>query len=217
MIRPDAIDCVLLDMDGTLLDKYFDDYFWEHLVPERYAEKHKVSFGRAKETLMALYRAHENTLNWTDIDFWSRELHLDIPALKEQIRHLIDIHPHVDDYLAFLQRHRKKVYMVTNAHYKVLEIKLRKIPIGRHFDRCFTSGEIGCPKEWPEFWQRLEKRIHFDKERTLLIDDTVAILRTARAYGIRHLLHKVCASSRKTEAGSDEFTPLCHFKDLITD
>ena len=40
-IRPafgwDAIDCVLLDMDGTLLDKYFDDYFWEHYVPEVYA------------------------------------------------------------------------------------------------------------------------------------------------------------------------------------
>jgi len=30
------IKYVLLDMDGTLLDKYFDDYFWEHLLPERY-------------------------------------------------------------------------------------------------------------------------------------------------------------------------------------
>ena len=29
------IKYVLLDMDGTLLDKYFDDYFWEHLVPEK--------------------------------------------------------------------------------------------------------------------------------------------------------------------------------------
>jgi len=33
------IKFVLLDMDGTLLDRYFDDYFWEHLVPEKYAEK----------------------------------------------------------------------------------------------------------------------------------------------------------------------------------
>jgi FMN phosphatase YigB (HAD superfamily) len=31
----DEIKYVLLDMDGTLLDKYFDDYFWEHLLPER--------------------------------------------------------------------------------------------------------------------------------------------------------------------------------------
>ncbi|MEH1723364.1 hypothetical protein V7F62_11015, partial [Salmonella enterica subsp. enterica serovar Enteritidis] len=29
--RPDA---VLLDMDGTLLDLAFDNYFWQKLVPE---------------------------------------------------------------------------------------------------------------------------------------------------------------------------------------
>ncbi len=79
------IDCILLDMDGTLLDKYFDDYFWEHLVPEKYAEKHGVTFGNAKKILFSLYKSHEGTLNWTDIDLWSKDLHLDIPALKEQI------------------------------------------------------------------------------------------------------------------------------------
>ena len=33
------ITWVLLDMDGTLLDKHFDDYFWETLVPEEYARR----------------------------------------------------------------------------------------------------------------------------------------------------------------------------------
>jgi putative hydrolase of the HAD superfamily len=94
-----GIDCLLLDLDGTLLDKYFDDYFWEHLVPEKYADKHKITFGRAKEELLARYKSHEETLNWTDIDFWSRELHLDILALKEQIRHIIEVHPHVENFL----------------------------------------------------------------------------------------------------------------------
>lgn len=215
MIRLDDIDYVLLDMDGTLLDKYFDDFFWEHLVPERYAEKHDVSFGRAKEVLMALYRAHEKTLNWTDIDFWSAELDLDIPALKEQIRHLIDIYPDVEDYLAMLRNHGKRVYLVTNAHYKVLDIKMKKIPIGHYFDRCITSGELGYPKEWPEFWIKLEQDIRFNKERTLLIDDTVAVLRTAHEYGIRHLLHKVCANSKIPAAEPEEFPVLCHFSDLI--
>jgi FMN phosphatase YigB (HAD superfamily) len=53
----DEIKYVLLDMDGTLLDKYFDDYFWEHLLPEKYAEKERISFGRAKEELLAKYHA----------------------------------------------------------------------------------------------------------------------------------------------------------------
>ncbi len=33
------ITWVLLDMDGTLLDKHFDDYFWETLVPQEYARR----------------------------------------------------------------------------------------------------------------------------------------------------------------------------------
>jgi putative hydrolase of the HAD superfamily len=215
MIQLSNIDCVLLDMDGTLLDKYFDDFFWEHLVPERYAERHNMSFDRAKKTLMNLYRVHENTLNWTDIDFWSAQLDLDIPALKEQIYHLIDMHPDVEEYLAMLRKHDKRVYLVTNAHYKVLDLKMRKIPIGHYFDRCITSGEIGCPKEWMEFWIRLEHEIHFDKQRTLLIDDTIAILRTAHEFGIKYLLHKVCASSKIAASEQAEFPTLCYFRELL--
>jgi len=202
-------------MDGTLLDKYFDDYFWEHLVPEQYAERHGITFGRAKEELLSKYKQHEGTLNWTDIDFWSRELSLDIPALKEQIRHLIEVHPHVEDFLRALKRHKKKVYMVTNAHYKVLEMKLRKTEIGRFFDRCITSNEIGYPKERIEFWLNMEKIITFDKERTLFIDDTAEILSTARTYGIAHLLLKARANSKKEETPAGEFPELRDFAELL--
>jgi putative hydrolase of the HAD superfamily len=215
MIPLKKINCVLLDMDGTLLDKYFDDYFWEHLVPEQYAERHGITFGRAKEELLSKYKQHEGTLNWTDIDFWSRELSLDIPALKEQIRHLIEVHPHVEDFLRALKRHKKKVYMVTNAHYKVLEMKLRKTEIGRFFDRCITSNEIGYPKERIEFWLNMEKIITFDKERTLFIDDTAEILSTARTYGIAHLLLKTRANSKKEETPAGEFPELRDFAELL--
>ena len=33
------VDTVLLDMDGTLLDLAFDNYFWQTLVPETYGEQ----------------------------------------------------------------------------------------------------------------------------------------------------------------------------------
>jgi putative hydrolase of the HAD superfamily len=35
-----AIDTVLLDMDGTLLDLHFDNHFWLEHLPQRYAELH---------------------------------------------------------------------------------------------------------------------------------------------------------------------------------
>ncbi|MDI6800506.1 MAG: HAD-IA family hydrolase [Thermodesulfovibrionales bacterium] len=216
MIPLKNIKFVLLDMDGTLLDKYFDDYFWEHLVPERYAEKHNITFGKAKEELLSKYKVHEGTLNWTDIDFWSRELHLDIPALKEQIRHMIEVHPYVEDFLKMLRKHKKKVYMVTNAHYKVLDIKLKKTEIGKYFDKCITSFEIGFPKEMIEFWEKTEKLLKFDRENTLFIDDTAEILKTAQNFGIKHLLLKTRANSKRDDKPVDGFQTIKDFKELLT-
>ncbi|NTU41573.1 MAG: HAD-IA family hydrolase [Nitrospirales bacterium] len=216
MIPLREVSTVLLDMDGTLLDRYFDDYFWEHLLPEMYAEKHHITFGKAKETLLSKYKAHEGTLNWTDIDFWSQELTFDIPALKEQIRHLIEVHPHVEDFLMMLRRHNKKVCLVTNAHYKVMDLKLKKTDLGRHFDRCITAFELGFPKERLEFWEKAERILGFDKEKTLFIDDNQEILRTARRFGIAHLLLKSKANSRREDLSSDEFPVLADFSDLIT-
>lgn len=209
------IEFVLLDMDGTLLDKYFDDYFWEHLVPAKYAEKHNITFGRAKEELFFRYKAHEDTLNWTDINFWSKELNLDIPALKEQIKHLIEVHTHVEDFLKMIKAQGKKVYMVTNAHYKVLDIKLKRTEIGAYFDRCITSFEIGYPKEMLEFWHKTEQILKFDKEKTLFIDDTAKILRTARVFGIRYLLLKARANSKKHDIPENDFVVLNDFKELL--
>ncbi|MEW6118172.1 MAG: HAD-IA family hydrolase [Nitrospirota bacterium] len=215
MIPLKDIDFILLDMDGTLLDRYFDDYFWEHLVPQRYAEKHNITFGKAKEVLLSLYKAHEGTLNWTDIDFWSRELNLDIPALKEQIRHLIEVHPHVEDFLRAMKQQKKKVYLLTNAHYKVLDIKMKKTQIGKYFDRCITSFEMGYPKEMIEFWEKTERLLKFDRERSLFVDDTANVLKTAKAFGIKYLFLKIGANSKKKDAPSHEFPILKDYRELL--
>ena len=207
---------VLLDMDGTLLDRYFDDYFWKHLVPEKYAEKNNITFGRAKEELLKKYKVQEGTLNWTDIDFWTRELDLDIPALKEQIRHLIEVHPHVEDFLSELKSADKKVILVTNAHYKTLNIKLRKTRIGGYFDKVITSSEVGCPKEDIEFWQRIEKMLRFDRETTVFIDDVMENLRAAREFGIRYIVLKTMASSKDKETGDNgNFLATGDFSELL--
>ena len=51
MIDWNSISTVLLDMDGTLLDLHFDNYFWQEYVPLKYAEKHSISLEQAKEEL----------------------------------------------------------------------------------------------------------------------------------------------------------------------
>ena len=209
------IQFVLLDMDGTLLDLYFDDYFWGHLVPEKYAERHDMTFGAAKDYLYKTYKSHEKTLNWCDIDFWSKELKLDIPALKEQIRHLIEVHPHVIDFLKLMKKQRKKIFLLTNAHYKTVKIKFKKTQIGEYFDDILCSFNVGHPKEFIEFWQGAQKKLKFDTEHSLFIDDTEDVMRTARDFGIKYLLFKTYASPKLEVKESKEFLTIRDFRELM--
>lgn len=188
MIDWPRIDTVLLDMDGTLLDLHFDNHFWLTHVPRRYAEAKGLPYEAAREELMARYHARAGTLEWYSVDFWETELELDIMRLKEEVAHLIQVHPAVVDFLAWLRREGKRVVLATNAHHKSLTLKMAKTGLEPHFDAIVSSHALGCAKEERCFWEKLRALEPFDPSRTLLVDDSLPVLDAARAYGIRHLV-----------------------------
>lgn len=209
------IDTVLLDMDGTLLDRHFDDHFWLEHVPNVYARSNGISRESAKDLLYRLFRSQENTLNWTDLDYWSDRLGLDIPLLKLEVEHLIDVHPHVVEFLLFLRRLGKGVHLVTNAHSKTLTLKLRKTRLSPYFTDIVSAHDLGLPKEDPHFWAQLQSRIPFDPSRTMLAEDSETNLSTAAAYGIRYLIFISRANSTLPPADSSQFTSICYFSQLL--
>ena len=209
------IDTVFLDLDGTLLDKYFDDYFWQEFVPEVFARENRVDKAAAKTKLISTYKKIEDTLEWTDLDYWSGELCLDIPMLKKEISHLIALRPQVIEFLEYLEANRKKTYLVTNAHPKTLEVKLEKIDITKHFTAIFCSKDIGSAKEQPEFWTGLQELLPFNRHRTLFVDDTERVLQSARNYGLSHLIHIAQPSSQLPATFSTDFRSILNFQELM--
>ena len=209
------ITWVLLDMDGTLLDKHYDDYFWETLVPEEYAKRRGLTLAAAQKEVYARDQREEGTLNWTDIDFWTRELKLDIPALKESIRHLIEVHPDTKDFLKFLQKIKKRVALVTNAHWKTLDLKMNHVGLLGYFAEVISSFDLGVPKEDLRFWDILREHLHFDPSQALLVDDNADVLATARAYGIKHLLFKAKSSSQLPPEPHPDFPTIESFHELM--
>ncbi|HOP39689.1 MAG TPA: GMP/IMP nucleotidase [Geobacteraceae bacterium] len=209
------IDTVLLDMDGTLLDRHFDDHFWLEHVPKTFAKKHAITIAEAKERLYRLFRSQENTLNWTDLDYWSSRLDLDIPLLKREVDHLIAVHPFVVEFLCFLQHHDKAVHLVTNAHGKTLNLKLRTTRLGPYFDGIVSAHDLGLPKEDPAFWGQLQKKIPFTPQRTLLGEDSETNLATAALFGIRYLIYVGRSSSKEPAHKSRRFHSIDFFSRLI--
>lgn len=209
------IETVLLDLDGTLLDKHFDDYFWEQYVPEHYSLLHDISIEEAKKQLLSRYEHVKNTLDWADLNFWSRELGMDLQELKLRINHLIGVHPYVVEFLEYCITCRKKLYLITNAHSSTLSIKLEKTAIGPWFDRIVCAEEVGLAKEEPLFWERLEGMLHFDKTSSLLVDDNETVLFSAEKYGLAHLLFVARPSSRQRVQYSCHFPSIEYFKELL--
>ena len=209
------IETVLLDMDGTLLDKYFDDYFWEQAVPEKYGDLNQMPVDAAREELFGKYRRVQSTLLWTDLDYWSEQLGLDIPAIKQELSHLISVHPHVVDFLVFLRKNGKQIYLVTAANHKDLEIKIEKTGIDPFFDQLICAEEVGTAKEDVQFWHMLERMLGFTRTRTLLADDTTSVLDAAQQFGIEELVHIAKPSSRKPLQYSHRFTSVASFDELM--
>lgn len=211
----DTIDTVLLDMDGTILDRHFDDHFWLEHVPHRWSQSNHTTLEYAKSHLYSLFRSQENTLNWTDLDYWSDRLKLDIPVLKREIDHLIAIHPYVIEFLLFLKHAGKSVWLVTNAHSKTVDLKMKTTRIGIYFDGIISAHQVGLPKEDKRFWKELQRYISYDPERTLLGEDSETNLLTAESFSIRYLVYISRYSSKVEPRQSERFPTVDYFNKLI--
>ena len=210
-----SIDTVLLDMDGTLLDLHFDTYFWLSHVPRRYAEKHGLSPDTARDQLLRRYRQAEGTLEWYCVDYWSEQLGLDIPLLKQEVDHLISVRPDVIPFLQSLSEAGKRRVLVTNAHGKSLALKMRRTPIGGHLDDIVCAHDIGLAKEQPDFWHRLHDRIGFHRHNTLLIDDSIKVLQSAEQYGIEHLRAILRPDSKSAPVEVGDYAVIDRFADIL--
>lgn len=215
MIPWHEIDSVFLDMDGTLLDLHFDNHFWREHVPLRYAEQHRLDLEAARSELVPRFRLKEGTLDWYCVEYWSRELNLDIVQLKREVHHLIAVHEHVTEFLHRTRTAGKRVVMVTNAHEKSLALKMEVTGLVDAFDALVCSHDIGYPKEDLRFWDRLGDVERFDRKTTLFIDDSLPVLRTARDFGIGHILAVRKPDSRSPARDTGEFAAIDSFQDIM--
>ncbi len=214
-VQWNRIDTVLLDMDGTVLDLHFDNHFWREHVPLRYAEHHSLPVDEAKKALMPIYRAVEGTLDWYCVDYWTRELGLDIAALKREVADRIRIHPGVPAFLEAVRASGRRLLLVTNAHRKSLLLKLEITGIERHFHEIVCAHDLGMPKEHGAFWPALQRIHPFTAERTLFADDSPNVLASAQDFGIGQIVAIRNPDSRDGPRDIAGFTTVNGLGDLL--
>ena len=125
------------------------------------------------------------------------------------------MHPHVIEFLEAVRHAGKRVVLVTNAHSKSLALKLERTQLGGHFDAVICAHDLGLPKEDPTFWTQLAQREPFDAQHTLLVDDSLPVLRSAQCHGIAHLLAVRQPDTRGPVREITEFPAIDNFRDIM--
>lgn len=182
------IDTVLLDLDGTLLDLAFDNYIWLERIPRDLASRQGVTHEVALRSLAPRFKAVEGTLAWYDIDYWSRELAVDVAGVHREERARIAWLPGARQVLATLRTLGKRLVLLTNAHPEILAIKDEVTAVKGYFDAAWSSHSFGAPKEDRRFWQGVRTVEPFDPARSLFVDDSLSVLHAARAAGIASVI-----------------------------
>lgn len=184
----DSIDTVLLDMDGTLLDLHFDNYFWLQHLPQRYAEHRGITLDQANRQLHQWFNEKRGTLNWYCLDHWRELVDMDLLALKREVGARISERPQARQFLQFLASKGKRRVLITNAHRAGLALKFAQTGIADQLDVVISSHDYGYPKEHPQFWRHLYRVLPCSPQRALFIDDSEPVLRAAGEFGIAQLL-----------------------------
>ncbi|WKE65925.1 GMP/IMP nucleotidase [Gallaecimonas kandeliae] len=210
-----AIDTVLLDMDGTLLDLHFDNHFWLDRVPLLLAEKDGISLDEARKRIDAEYQAVFGTLSWYCYDYWTERLGLDIDVASREIQHLISLREDTLPFLDALRQSGRQVVLLTNAHPKSLSLKVERTALDQHLDQLISTHSYRVSKESQQLWQQVRQDLGFDPARTLFVDDSQPILEAARRFGIRYLLGVENPDSKRPHKAFDGFASTKDYRTLL--
>lgn len=215
MLDWNEIDTVFLDMDGTLLDLHYDNYFWLHHLPKRYAEMKSLTEEQARDYLGEFFHSLKGTLNWYCFDYWAELLSIDLLSLKHEVKDKIAFRPHAQTFLQLLAEAHYRVILVTNSHRAGVEIKMQCTNLGDYIDEIHTSHDFGVPKEDPVFWQKLNQVLPFDPKKTVFFDDNEDVLYSAQQAGLVHLINIEQPDSQGAMRQESQFPLLKSFLDIL--
>jgi putative hydrolase of the HAD superfamily len=92
---------------------------------------------------------------------------------------------------------------------------MAKTGLTPRFDAIVSSHTLGAAKEEQAFWRRLAEIEPFDPARTLLVDDSLPVLDSAREYGIAHLVTIKRPDTARPEKDTGNYPAIDDFSQLM--
>jgi len=214
-----SIETFFLDLDGTLLDLAYDNYFWHEHIPNIYAKKNNIDFKQAKNEFEEMYKEKRNTLNWYSLNYWSEKIDIDLEFEVLNTRNRIKVFPGVTNFLTNLKINNIRAIMLTNCPRNMLNIKITQTKLWGYFDEIISSEDYGFSKESTKFWEYLDKELTYRKNKTVFIDDNQDVLKFSYNNNIKNIFCINFPDSNKDKQIINDFRSLdnisCFEKKII--
>jgi len=180
------LQSAIFDMDGTLLDSM---PAWQgvgpHIIEHFHMEPTDVLLNRPKgfttDQAADYYRVHG------DPSLTTEEIAAEIVSyMKNAYLNTVKPKPGVEKFLSILKMEGVWMYIATATERPLVELALRKAGLDGFFRGILTCEEVGANKrEDPEIFERALRRLRSTKKDTIVFEDSLHAVRTAKAAGFR--------------------------------
>lgn len=181
------IKYISLDLQGTLSNSKFSDNFWLEIIPQKYAEKFKITIEEAKQVLKQKFKEYSvyNILYYDD-KYWAQYLNFDIKQELDQSLIRPSINKEIYEY--FDKINLPKIIISTTTDLFINYELKEKVKDFEKIYSCVDYFKIGGKTK--EAYQKVAKELNVNPEEILHIgDNSLMDVENAKKAGVNAILY----------------------------
>lgn len=181
------IKYISLDLQGTLSNSKFSDNFWLEIIPQKYAEKFKITIEEAKQVLKQKFKecGVYNILYYDD-KYWAQYLNFDVKQELDQSLIIPSINKEIYEY--FDKINLPKIIISTTTDLFINYELKEKVKDFEKIYSCVDYFKIGGKTK--EVYQKVAKELNVNPEEILHIgDNSLMDVENAKKAGVNAILY----------------------------
>ena len=180
------LQSAIFDMDGTLLDSM---HIWNSLASDLLRSMGVEPAPDLGDRLMLMTFRGGAALCKEEYHL-SESVEEIMDLTKDRVRSFyeqeVQAKPGVEKFLSLLKMEGVWMYIATNTDRDLVEAALQHTGLDGYFRGILTCGEVGVgKKDSPEIYERCLRRLRSTKKDTVIFEDALHAIQTAKAAGFR--------------------------------